>query len=221
MTTQDHTNRDTGPDPQRPSPRALLFAGHGRGRKLVATVAAIGVLGSGSLFLSSGGTPAAAQTPSARAADLTPGCSGYRWQVKTLSDPAAQSVNLTPQDTTIAALHSFPANRGGPRIGGIETQAWKLSNVQLSGFRYQADGDVHLIATAAAGRTIITELPNSKCTQGGSRADRGGAHQLPQCLRQGSRPRAFTRSRGQRRSAEWASSTSPTPRPSPGRPPTE
>lgn len=169
MTTRDRT--DTDPDPDRKPPRALLFAGHGRGRKLVAALAAIAVLGSGSLLVS-GSAAGAAQNPLARAADSAAGCSGYRWPVKTLSDPAAQSVNLTPKDTTIAALQSFPAHRGGPRIGGIETQTWKLSNVRLTGYRYQADGDVHLIATDGAGRTIIAELPNSKCTQGAPPAAR-------------------------------------------------
>ena len=102
-----------------------------------------------------------ASTPAAAACGLT------RWGVKTLSDSAAGSVDLTPRATTIDELGRVPAptiTEKTPRLHGIETSTFRVE-ARLVAERRQRDHDIHLIvADPATGRTMITEFPDPSCT---------------------------------------------------------
>src|ERR1700704_6435443 len=64
------------------------------------------------------------------------GCGVERWSVKTGTDAAAAQVNMSPQDTTIAALGALPVPAGlasgSARFAGTaEMQTWRLTGVTL------------------------------------------------------------------------------------------
>lgn len=85
---------------------------------------------------------------------------GYRWDVKTLADPAArQFAGLAPTDTSIQSL----AGLAGPPLhsprSGAELQTWRLSGVTLLAYGVRHDGDIHLVLGDAAGRTLVAEMP--------------------------------------------------------------
>src|SRR3954452_19202559 len=87
-------------------------------------------------------------------------CGLTRWGVKTLSDPAADSVDLVPRPTTVDALGRIPApaiTERTPRLPGVETRTFRV-RTNLVAERRQRDHDIHLIvADPATGRTMITE----------------------------------------------------------------
>src|SRR5438270_1777985 len=65
---------------------------------------------------------------------LSGSCGVERWDVKTGTDAAASTVNMTAQDTTIAALRAMPVPAGlgssSPRFAGTaETQLYRLSSM--------------------------------------------------------------------------------------------
>jgi hypothetical protein len=130
-------------------------------RRVVLTAALIGA-GAGAIV-----APRASSTVDAPGAHVA--CGTERWAVKTLSDPDAGLVNLTPKSTTIAYLRtlaapsSLPARRLPP-----EFQAYRVA-ARLLAFRFERDGDVHLeVADPGTGGTMIVEFPNSGCTRGAS-----------------------------------------------------
>ena len=101
------------------------------------------------------------------------GCGSERWDVKTGTDAAASQVNLTPQDTTIAALGAIAAPGGNavhsPRFtttGSAELQAFRLRDVTLVQYKLENDGDYHLVLQSG-GHTLIAEIPNPTCVSGG------------------------------------------------------
>jgi hypothetical protein len=99
------------------------------------------------------------------AAPATSSCGVQRWAVKTLTDAAARTVNLTPRLTTIEALGrlSAPAHLG-LRIRRTERTNFRV-RVRLASAKIEADGDVHLvIASLTSGRTMIAEFPSSACS---------------------------------------------------------
>ena len=100
------------------------------------------------------------------------GCGVERWSVKTGTDAAAAQVSMTPQDTTIAALRVLPVpsglGAGSARFAGSgEMQVWRLSNVTLTQYKLEKDGDYHLVLKDSAGATMIVEIPAPKCVSGG------------------------------------------------------
>jgi hypothetical protein len=103
--------------------------------------------------------------------ELTAGrCGVERWSVKTGTDAQAGQVNLTPQDTTIAALGGLPAPSSLPatsRIAPTELQAVRLTNVTLTQYKLENDSDIHLVLTSG-GSTMIAEIPDSGCVGSGS-----------------------------------------------------
>lgn len=105
-----------------------------------------------------------------------PACGFARWDVKTLSDPAAGTVDLSPRPGTIDALGRLPAHRVTeqlPRLPGVETTTFRVP-ARLVAERYQHDHDIHLIvADPATGRTMITELPDPGCRGPAQSAERG------------------------------------------------
>jgi hypothetical protein len=117
--------------------------------------------------------PVAATANTARAA--APACGVERWAVKTLQDPAAPKVNLTPRNTTVALLRQLPAPHILPstRLRGVERRTFTLK-VRLVGFKLEEDSDVHLvIADPATGGTMIVEFPADFCALKASASYRG------------------------------------------------
>jgi len=103
-------------------------------------------------------------------------CGVERWAVKTLTDPAARTVSLTPKATTVRALRRLPAPvgvRGRPRIPGVETTTYRV-RASLVEMKLEDDEDIHLVI-AEPGRprlTMIVEFPSPGCTVGAPAAAR-------------------------------------------------
>jgi hypothetical protein len=92
-------------------------------------------------------------------------CGVERWPVKTLSDPQAREVNLTPHPATVRYLGSLPARPGGQDSRGpLETRTFAVQ-ARLVAVKREEDSDYHLIL-AAGGATIIAEMPLVGCTAG-------------------------------------------------------
>jgi hypothetical protein len=91
-------------------------------------------------------------------------CGVEAWAVKTLSDSAAQQVDLRPRATTIAALRALrPPGNLGTRMPGAEMRTWRL-RVRLLWQKLEDDSDVHLVvADPKTRRTMIAELPSPDC----------------------------------------------------------
>jgi hypothetical protein len=114
-------------------------------------------------------TTAASPTATAAATTTTipaETCGVERWDVKTLSDAAATSVNYTPAPATVTALRALPTAAVGvstPRIAGPETTTYTIQ-VRLVSMKFEDDKDIHLVvADLATGQTMIVEFPNPNC----------------------------------------------------------
>lgn len=139
-----------------------------------ATLAAV-VVAAASAVLGSRATPTDA-APLGHVA-----CGTERWAVKTLSDPEANRVNLTPKATTIAHMRALaaPSTMDASRLPQ-EFQAYRIA-ARLLGFKFEHDGDVHLaVADPSTGGTMIVEFPNGGCTHGASAIAR---HRIAQAKR--------------------------------------
>lgn len=94
-------------------------------------------------------------------------CGSFRWGVKTATDANAPSIQLSPQETTIASLVSIPAPQslsdGTPRINGPETTVYEVDDVTLVEVFKEHDRDYHLLVRDAQGRTLIAEVPDPSC----------------------------------------------------------
>ena len=106
----------------------------------------------------------------ASAAVLAPiaGCGAYRWPVKTLADPDAPHVHLTPKPTTIARLRRLTVVIGieGTRGLGTERTTFRV-HARLLEFKLEPDDDIHLVIADPRSRgTMIAEFPASVCTHG-------------------------------------------------------
>lgn len=94
------------------------------------------------------------------------GCGVERWAVKTLTDPAANQVHLTPQETTVADLVSIaPPASPTDRVGPTETQAFRLAGT-LTVIKQESDSDYHLVVSDGQGNTMIVESTSPSCAQG-------------------------------------------------------
>jgi hypothetical protein len=94
-------------------------------------------------------------------------CGSERWAVKTLSDPAASSVNFQATATTVDALRAkmvAPTAFGTPRRPPVETTTYRV-HARLVEARLEADKDIHLVIAdpSNAAHTMIVELPNPVC----------------------------------------------------------
>lgn len=94
----------------------------------------------------------------------TAACGTEAWSVKTLSDPAAQLVDLRPRLTTVTALRTLRAPGNiGTRMPGAEMRTWRV-RVRLLWQKLEDDSDVHLVvADPRTGQTMIAELPSPDC----------------------------------------------------------
>jgi hypothetical protein len=92
---------------------------------------------------------------------LLPGapCGSERWLVKTLSDPDAGKVNLTPVPGTVADLikltppDALPPNS---RIGPVELTTYKVRAVVLER-HHEQDQDIHLVIAEPGGPNDVSE----------------------------------------------------------------
>ena len=141
----------------------------------------VGVIAAGALLASgySGGRPrthssdacpSIAIPPPARTSPLRCGlhCGTERWQVKTLSDPDADRVDLTPVATTVESLTALPRPRYLPsygRAGETETTIFCIEG-WLVDFTTEADFDVHVIVAGLedSSATMIAEIPDARCS---------------------------------------------------------
>lgn len=95
-------------------------------------------------------------------------CGVERWDVKTLTDPAAPQVDLTPQPSTVEALAALPVPAGfGPDAGRLapELQTYSVA-ATLVEFKEEADSDFHLVIHGTSGQSMIAEIPHPNCAQG-------------------------------------------------------
>ncbi len=127
-------------------------------RSYLAGVVALILTMSASLAI--GSTVRVAQAGSAGA------CGVERWDVKTLSDPAASQVSLTPITITVEALRALnipgPSGLHTPRFP-VEKKTYTVTGRLLEAAR-EADRDYHLvIAGARPDTTMIVEIPDPAC----------------------------------------------------------
>lgn len=94
------------------------------------------------------------------------GSSGFaRAAVKTGRDEDAGKVDMVPRITTIAALRALPvpsrlaeASTRFTYAGSPEIQSYRLTNVVLTTYKLESDGDYHLVLEDGAGNHLIAEL---------------------------------------------------------------
>lgn len=95
-------------------------------------------------------------------------CGTERWPEKTLADPFASRVKLTPHAATVDGLRALTkvTGIGGARGLGTERTTYRV-HATLVGIKQEADSDFHLvIADPTSGKTMIVEFPNQSCTLG-------------------------------------------------------
>jgi hypothetical protein len=125
-------------------------------------------------------TQEAAAQPLARKASFTPdhgvarkvtfrsggGCGKERWAVKTLTDPLAGQVDLTPKDTTIAKLVAIaPPVDPTDRVAPTEETTYRVQGV-ITFVKKEADSDYHVVVEDPQGNTMIVEATSPNCDQG-------------------------------------------------------
>lgn len=94
------------------------------------------------------------------------GCGKERWAVKTMTDPLAGNVMLTPQQTTIADLVSIaPPVNPTDRVNPTEETTFTLSGT-LTVIKQEADSDYHLVVEDGRRNTMIVEASAPSCAAG-------------------------------------------------------
>jgi hypothetical protein len=96
-------------------------------------------------------------------------CGIERWPVKTLSDPVASQVNLTPTRTRVIDLVKLPAptlpSDNVTRLAS-ELRSYKIIGTTVTAFKLENDLDIHLVLTSPkTGDTMIAEIPDPSCVQ--------------------------------------------------------
>jgi hypothetical protein len=145
--------------------------------------AAAAVLTLGGALAIAARVPSAPSSDSALAAtaleQALEACGKWRWDVKTLTDPAAKQgeVNFSPKWTSVKKLAALGppeapwavAPSGPPqafaRLAPTERQAVLLA-VRLTMAKKEPDGDIHLIVSSLADQTkeLVVEFPTLNCT---------------------------------------------------------
>ena len=93
---------------------------------------------------------------------------GWRWDVKTLSDRAANTISFTPVNTSVAKLVSMTAATSlagnTPRGAGVESTTYRVT-AALDHMDLQADGDVHLVIADPhdTSKMMLAEFPDVTC----------------------------------------------------------
>jgi hypothetical protein len=91
------------------------------------------------------------------------GCGGALRRLETLSDRQRKLVRLQPRDTTVAAIaeRARPTTTPLRRTKAFARQVWRVP-AQITDFRLEPDGDVHLILFDASVYGTA-EMPASGC----------------------------------------------------------
>lgn len=109
---------------------------------------------------------AAAPVPTGRSTQSTMHCGYWRWPVKTGADTDRLKVHTRVIDTTISYLDTRRMPSAYPqdqRIWPVEYHTFQVNRVWLTGFREEADRDIHLVLQDGAGRSMIAEIPDPAC----------------------------------------------------------
>ena len=95
-------------------------------------------------------------------------CGRERWSVKTMSDPQASQVDLTPTDTTVQDLTKMRAPKTLPDNGRVVPTEFTTYRVtaRLLKAKIEDDKDIHLVIADPKNTkiTMIVELPNPTCS---------------------------------------------------------
>lgn len=94
-------------------------------------------------------------------------CGTERWDVKTLTDPAAASIPAEPVKTAVLALsEAIPPtfHPKAPRVAVEELLVLELE-ADVVGWKSEEDGDLHVVIQDA-GRTMVVEFPAPECLDG-------------------------------------------------------
>ncbi len=119
--------------------------------------------------------PLAACTPGSRddshglaQGDAPTQCGVERWDVKTLTDPVADQVNLTPVPATVEQLTALQVPAEFSRDAARLPSEFQMYTVQatLMEFKEEDDNDIHLVILGSSGESMIAEIPNPACAQG-------------------------------------------------------
>jgi hypothetical protein len=95
-------------------------------------------------------------------------CGVERWDVKTMTDSAAERVNLTPSSAKVEQLTTLPVPTEFSRNAERLPPEFQTYTVQatLAEFKEEADSDIHLVIVGTSGETMIAEIPDPACAQG-------------------------------------------------------
>jgi len=113
------------------------------------------------------------------------GCGTERWAVKTASDSDRNLVSTTQHPTTIDALRGLRAPSSLPsnhRVAPTERTEYVIAGT-LTGYKIEADGDIHLVIANSAGRTLIAAAYDRRAGPGAVRAGVGTSTHLRGVLR--------------------------------------
>lgn len=132
------------------------------------TIRASGVVASLLLAAGSAGIASHTPTPSQSSSSGSTSCGIERRPVKTGEDADATKVDLSKTvTTTVAALIALPAPASAAtRLAPTETTVFAVQ-ATLSGFKFEADSDYHLVLNDRQGHTMIVEIPSPSCVSGG------------------------------------------------------
>ena len=97
-------------------------------------------------------------------------CGGEeRWFVKVLGDQAADYINETPHDTTMAEILKINTETGAnkykesrPRMA-IESQVYRIKHCFITKVLRESDNDLHLVIEDGKKHTMIAEIPDPEC----------------------------------------------------------
>ena len=95
-------------------------------------------------------------------------CGRERWRVKTLTDPAASQVSLTPVPSTVEAFRALTVpgtiEFGTPRLSQ-EKHSYTVT-ARLLWDKLESDSDFHVVIAGQSGATMIAEIPDPGCAAG-------------------------------------------------------
>jgi hypothetical protein len=94
-------------------------------------------------------------------------CGTERWPVKTLSDPGAASVNMSPTPAAVSNLVAAAApteSSNNTRLNDLEKETF-IVHALLMGYKLETDHDFHLvIEDPQTHDTMIAEIPDPQCS---------------------------------------------------------
>jgi hypothetical protein len=99
---------------------------------------------------------------------LAGSCGIERWEVKTLSDPAAKGLHRQkPRAAAVEELASLPAPPWSARAprSAAERRVYSVDGCVLA-YALEGDSDLHVVLQGESGTTIIVEFPDAaRCAQ--------------------------------------------------------